>query len=84
MRMSSGQSPEQGARGPDKAGSGGTSCGSDRVTWALQREQSGQGLSWDMPQRQETSQKALRIGSASGRSPGPDAAPQRTSGLEGP
>lgn len=82
VRLSSGQSPEQGARGPDKAGSGGASCGGDRVTWALQREQSGQ--HWDTPQRQETSQEALRIGSGGGPSPGPDAAPQRTSELEGP
>lgn len=84
VRLSSGQSPEQGACGRDKAGSGGTSCGGHRVTWALQREQSGQGLRWDMPQRQETSQEALRIGSGGGPSPGPDAAPQRPSELEGP
>ena len=84
VRLNSGQSPEQGACGRDKACSGGTSCGGHRVTWALQREQSGQGLSWDMLQSQETSQESLRIGSGGGPSPGPDAAPQRTSELEGP
>lgn len=60
---------------------GGTSPEGDTVSLALWKER--WRMAWlGLPQRQVTSQEAMPINSGGGLSSGPDAAPQRTLGIE--